>query len=109
MVSVIFFCVLPPFLENKFDTYGNRNINLTSYKKFLNGSHWDDEMLQIEYDKVTISLYDNLIGAEYKAHSGELVDWKVKHFVSFRSPERKCITIKAPFPEKILFFGPILE
>ena len=61
-------------------------------------------MLKIDYDKVTVSLNDNLIGAEYNTHSRKSVDWTVKHFVSFRSSERKFFTIKAPFLEKDLIF-----
>ena len=98
------FCILHPFLENKFGDYGDEKFNISSYRNFLDGSHWNDDMLKIDYDKVTVSLYDNLIGAEYNTHSRNSVDWNVKHFVSFRSSERKCFTIKAPSLEKDLIF-----
>ena len=96
------FCILPPFLKNNFTIYGDENINLTSYQKFLKGDFWDDKMLKVDYDNVTIALSDNLINGTYKTHSRKvgIVDWNVKYFVSFRSLQRKCFTIRAPTPTK---------
>ena len=99
----ISFCILPPFLERNFDIYNDEKLNLASYKNFLEGKFWDDQMLRIDYDNVTISLSENLINAHYQTHLRDLVDWNVEHFVSFRSSERKCFTVNAPFPEKYLF------
>ena len=96
------FCVLPPFLEEKFDIYEDEKINMSSYRKFLEGEFWDERMLSIEYDNVTVSLEENLIKSMYKTHSKNfgVMDWKAEYFVSFRSPQRKCFTIKAPFPDE---------
>ena len=94
------FCILPPFLKNNFTIYGDENINLTSYQNFLKGDFWDDKMLKVDYDNVTIALSDNLINGTYKTHSRKvgIVDWNVQYFVSFRSLQRKCFTIRAPTP-----------
>ena len=94
------FCILPPFLKNNFTIYEDENINLTSYQKFLKGDFWDDKMLKVDYDRVTIALSDNLINGTYKTHSRKvgIVDWNVQYFVSFRSLQRKCFTIRAPTP-----------
>ena len=51
------FCILQPFLEKKFDMYGGE-INMTTYIKFLEGKLWDERMLDVEYDNVTVSLKD---------------------------------------------------
>ena len=96
------FCIMNPIIESKLDVYRDENINMTSYIKFLNGDFWDDRFLDVEYDNVTVSLRENLIEAMYKTHSRNIgvIDWKAEYFVSFRSPERKCFTIKAPFPDE---------
>ena len=52
-------CIINPFLESKLKSYGE-DINVTSYSYFLQGLHWDDRMLYIDYDNVTVSLLENL-------------------------------------------------
>ena len=97
------FCILDLFLTEKFADYKDEQINLTSYKKFLKGEIWNARMLKVEYDNVTVSLSENLLWAKYKTHSDIFVNWDVEYFVSFRSPDIKCFTIKAPnLPEGLL-------
>ena len=94
------FCIKPPFLKNKFDVYGDTGINMTSYKNFLEGKLWDERMLRVEYDNVTVSLSDNFIRAGYTMHSKKFLgeyDWNPDHYVSFRASNQKCFTIDAPF------------
>ena len=91
-------CIRNPFIESKFDRYEN-DINMTSYIKFLQGNFWDDKMLKVEYDNVSVSLSDNLIRGYYYTHADEAPEWIPDHFVSFRSYQRKCFTINAPFVE----------
>ena len=102
------FCILPPFLEEKFDVYGNPEINMTSYRNFLDGTFWDNRLLRIDYDNVTVSFSDNLISAGFRTHSGTLSNWNAwdaDNYVSFRSSKRKCFTINAPFPS----MGPLMR
>lgn len=102
----ISFCILPPFLESKFDAYGN-GINQTSYKQFLQGDFWDEKMLNVDYDNVTVSLSDNLLGSYYVTQKEKQHAWNPEHHVSFRSSNRKCFTVDAPAAEGNLlwFFG----
>ena len=103
-------CIRNPFIESKFDRYEN-DINMTSYIKFLQGNFWDDKMLKVEYDNVSVSLSDNLIRGYYYAHADEAPEWIPDHFVSFRSYQRKCFTINAPFVEnkQIWNFGVLIS
>ena len=93
------FCILPPFLENKFEIYGDKEINMTSYIDFLLGNTWNDRFLKINYDNVTVSLSENLNFAGYYIHSRSYFVWDADYYVSFRSAERKCFTINSPFPK----------
>ena len=106
-------CVINPFLGHELKRYGE-DINVTSYSYFLQGLHWDDRMLDIDFDNVTISLDDNLKfvwlilhnTTHYFYNHGEGVLYKdykyptrwIPHFyVSFRSSIRKCFTFDIPF------------
>ena len=92
-----FICIMSPFLEPNFKVYGDDLINRTSYTKFLNGKLWDDRFLRVDYDNVTASLFDNLVSARYETQESNYKNWSVYHYVSFRSTQRKCFTIDAPF------------
>ena len=52
-------CFWNPFLNKKLKRYGV-GINTTTYADFLRGKHWDDRMVHIDYDDVTVSLEDYL-------------------------------------------------
>ena len=99
-------CILPPFLEDKFDIYDD-GINLTSYVKFLQGDIWDERMLDVNYDNVTVSLSDNLLYSYYVTQEEKQFDWQPIHRISFRSSGRKCFTIDAPIANQSLlwYFG----
>ena len=47
------FCFVPPFLENAFEIYED-GINITTYSKFLHGELWDERMLAVDYDNVSL-------------------------------------------------------
>ena len=99
------FCIFPPFLEKQFVVYGDDSINMTSYAEFLDGKIWDERFLKVDYDNVTVSLIDNILDAYYMTHKDMV--WKnmeTNHYVSFRSSQRKCFTIEAPFYEDQLLF-----
>ena len=50
-----------PFIEGKLKGYGE-NITTTSYVSFLKGFHWDDRMVNISYDNVTLDINDYFLG-----------------------------------------------
>ena len=101
-------CIMPPFLENKFDKYKEDGINVSSYTQFLQGDYWDERMLSIDYDNVTVSFVDNFLHSSCMTQNENIcVNWNPIFYVSFRSSNRKCITIDAPYTEKELlsYFG----
>ena len=89
-------CIYPPFLEKKFERFQREDINMSSYIKFLDGEIWDERMLAIDYDNVTISFSDNLLDSKYYTKNREDRDWNPVHHVSYRFPWVKCFTIDAP-------------
>ena len=106
-------CIVNPFLEHQLKQYG-KGINVTSYSNFLRGIYWDDRMLKIDYDRVTISLTNNLIlisqnlhnkgNFEYH-HMNKIQDpdgWMPHFYVSYRNSDRKCFTINIPYIEQAL-------
>ena len=54
-------CLSSIFLEDELITYGE-GINSTTYTDYLYGDHWDDRMIDIDYDKVTTNFEDYLLG-----------------------------------------------
>ena len=111
-------CIINPFLEHKLKKYG-ADVNVTSYSDFLGGFHWDEQMLDIDFDDVTPSLSDNLLEiwlylhdlTEYRydhvSKSSYPAGWVPYFYVSFRSSARKCFTFDIPFMEQkpIMFFN----
>ena len=93
-------CIINPFLDDRFDIFNDDWINKFTYVKFLSGEFWDDGMLDINYDNVTVSLVDNLLESSYITMNNELYLWDPVYYTSFRSPTRKCFTIEAPFINK---------
>ena len=108
-------CIINPFIDHELKKYG-KDINVTSYSYFLQGRYWDDRMLDIDFDNVTVSLSDNLLkvwlilhnSTQYNYVHDEKVSyssandwgqhpWVPKFYVSFRSWDRKCFTFDIPF------------
>ena len=96
--------------------YGKANLkNITKYKSFLRGSLWDDQLLKIDYDEVTINFLDyveyvvirnNLIGESlytWKNNGGKKTNMgketqnsaqdNFPFFTSFRDEHQKCFTL----------------
>ena len=99
------FCFLPPFLENKSKMYED-DINITTYSQFLNGELWDDRMLEIDYDNVTVSMEGHLISSKIRFQDKSVMNWKPKtgFYVSFRSGVRKCFTLDVPYIDQKLIW-----
>ena len=91
-----------PFNESKLKLYGT-GINTSSYVQFLKGEYWDERMLNINYDDVTIDITNYFLGFEiaysnwtkYRFKATELNQSNgLKHpFVSFRHPTMKAFGV----------------
>ena len=97
-------CILPPFLIKEFERHKDTMINISSYIEFLRGNHWDERMLDISYNNVTVSLKENLLDSYYwtfeeNSFGNQEFNWKPNVYVSFRSYDRKCFTIDAPYAD----------
>ena len=111
-------CIIHPFLNHYLKKYGG-GVNASSYSEFLQGSYWDERMLDIDFDNVTPSLSDNLLEIWLYLHdltgyrydhvlkSSDPAGWVPYFYVSFRSSVRKCFTFDIPFLEKkqVFMFG----
>ena len=97
-------CLLPPFLESEFEKYNDDTINMTSYIKFLEGKIWNERMLDVDYDNVTVSFDKNLLNAYYVTQDDDKREWIPVYYTSFRSSKRKCFTIDPPYVEKELLY-----
>ena len=94
-------CLRSPFQNKKLEAYGS-GINRTTYEEFLRGHLWDERMLAIDYDNVTVSFANNLLLSNYITNSREQRNWNLIHYISFRSSKAKCFTIDAPYIDKEL-------
>lgn len=116
-------CIINPFLEHELKKYGDDDINITSYSYFLQGLHWDDRMLKIDFDNVTVSLTDNLDFIYIQLHNDTYYiydniggnhqppGWTPNFYVSFRSSVRKCFTFDIPYLKQQLvsLFGMVIR
>ena len=57
-------CIPNPLLEKKLVTYGD-GINVSSYTDFVGGYLWDERMLYIDYDDVSIYIANYLLGKRF--------------------------------------------
>ena len=89
-------CIGQPFLVKEFERLKLDRINMSSYKDFLAGKLWDEQMLSIDYDNVTVSLENNLLQSYYRTFDRKFLTYKPIIYVSYRSYNGKCFTIDAP-------------
>ena len=107
-------CFVDPFLDHELQKYGD-GINASSYSKFLLGRHWDDRMLKVDFDNVTISLTDYLNGifVQLMDQTSYLYNPKegrqdlpeglqFNFYVSYTSDNFKCFTFDVPYLENRL-------
>ena len=71
-------CFNNPFLNEKLQSIGE-GINTTTYSKFLEGLHWDERLLNIDYDNVTIDLDKYLDGVRVVLANGSVYDLSLIH------------------------------
>ena len=104
-------CFKNPFIEKKLRYYGE-SVDIKSYLSFLNGKLWSDRMLSIDYDNVTVSLHDNLLGISMQLQNGTMymynhvtgrqqpLGFKPNFYVNVRTEIRKCFGFEIPYVEK---------
>lgn len=105
MYPSLSFCIGRPFLKSKFHIYEDNDINETSYRKFLEGNLWNEKMLLVNYDDVTVSLEGNILNAYMRPENSDRLTWSPDYYVSFRSSDRKCFTITTPMKEHLRIFN----
>ena len=56
-------CFVDYYNQSRFEEsyYDEKTINITSYSDFINGDIWDEKMLKVDYDAVTMDIRDFLI------------------------------------------------
>lgn len=98
-------CLSDPFDNDKLKEIGE-GINSSSYADFLNGRHWDERMIDIDYDNVSLDI-ENFIRRTGPIETTKYwyqwlpndpdIENKPRFYVSRRYPNIKCFTIDVPF------------
>jgi hypothetical protein len=110
-------CFWNPFYNEKLKQYGP-GINTTTYSHFLQGRLWDDRMVSIDYDDVTVSLedYTTEIGVQYgnftvgswkdTFYQGTEPRERPGFYVSNRNGGSKCFSLTMPYVQglPIIYF-----
>ena len=85
------FCFFDPFIEKELEKVGT---NVTLYKAFLAGYHWDKMMLDIDFESVTKDLKDFIVGYNIiHLHNGHNTGEEEYYTASEPLPSR----MKAPY------------
>ena len=75
--SVIFSTESLKRIDKKFDAF--------LYSKFLEGDFWNDKMLQVEYDQVSMVLLDHLDLVRIVRQNGSKEEWKRNTMLSMKN------------------------
>lgn len=95
-------CMSDAYLGNKLNMFGE-DITETAYERFLKGQLWDDRMLDIDYNNVTLDIEDYLIETCIKQKfTGDCTVFNATVSV-FVNQLRKCFTIHNPLKTNMLF------
>ena len=90
-------CFNNPFLNDKLQSIGE-GVNTTTYSKFLEGLYWDERLINIDYDNVTIDLDKYLDGVTVILANGSAYDnhGQILYYVGMRSSQMKCFSFESP-------------
>ena len=103
-------CMKNPYLEKTLRYHGE-GVDIASYFSYLNGKVWSDRMQKIDYDNVTVSLHDNVLGISMELHNEtrymynhltglqEPLGWKPNFYINVRREDRKCFSFEIPYVE----------
>ena len=118
-------CVPSTFNEENLNSYGE-GINITSYTDFMNGEYWDDRMMKVNYDNVTVNFSNYFLGVgmwtpdwrylkgeEYFLYdhrkavkdsngnssesTAEVDEWIPDFYNSYRDAGQTCFTVDIPY------------
>ena len=85
-------CFYPPFLEHKLKAYGE-DLETWQYGLFLTGHYWDERMLSIDYENVTIDWREYFLDScVYSSHNNDGCQ-KITDVRSFSFMNYKCFSI----------------
>ena len=102
------FCFFGPYEVEKLKSVGE-NITESKYIKFLQGRLWQEEMIHIGYDDVTIDIDDYIVGYDIKFDDEEKISNITPEFLelenkgwnppyaSLTNPDMKCFTLDIPY------------
>ena len=102
-------CLTNPFIETKLAQHG-KGITITRYRDFLYGNLWDPRMLHIDYDNVTIPMFDNVIeyGLQYPNWTWFWYDYDdapskawSKPYISYRNSDDKCFAVGFKYQKNV--------
>ena len=93
-------CVLPPLDADKLSELGMEGVNVTTYWSFLRGYIWDERMLEIDYDNVTVSLKENIHYVYIAFHNRTFMTYDPEIVINYRSALRKCFEVRPPSMEE---------
>ena len=95
-----------PFIDEKLKKYGE-GISAKTYSQFLEGQLWDERMLNISYDDVTIDMADYFLGYDimlanltlksYNSFGDDENDGWKPPYVSHRHPKWKAFAVDKPY------------
>ena len=107
----VLMCFYNPYVDIYLDNYGKK-INVTAYKYFLQGKLSSKEMINIDYEKVTLDINDYFLGYEIMYTNNTIITydkfglneenagWKLP-YAYFNSPYAKCFTLDIPFEREM--------
>ena len=80
-ISICFYGVPFVFSDEKLKKI-NTNFNADLYSKFLQGKYWDEEMLKVNYDSVSLEFLDHIEMIRIARNDGITKDWAKNKMVS---------------------------
>lgn len=96
-------CVATPFRNKELEMYGAR-INKTTYGNFLRGRLWDDRMLRVNFDSVTMDIKDYLIEACIKQKfNGDCLNFDPEIETFFQPSKFQCFSFDNPPETNIVY------
>ena len=109
-------CFTTPYEKEKLAGSGT---DLVNYTDFLTGELWDEKLLTIDYDEVSLDIKDYFLGYEIMYRNatksnlkptfddGAHVDGWTAPYVTYQIPNLKCFGVDVPFhkDERILQLG----
>ena len=91
-------CLQNPFLEDKLKDLGT-GINSSTYRQYLQGELWDDRMVDVDFDNVTINLENYLLHA--RVYTATPYYFEKMNFSILNTVFAKCFTFHHQYPKRI--------